>query len=75
MGLPDARGGLEQPGFQALLRLLGSGRAWAKLAGAVTPHRELDAGELLGLLAEAVPDVNTRRAILTRNPELLYGFA
>jgi predicted TIM-barrel fold metal-dependent hydrolase len=27
------------------------------------------------LLAEAVPDVNTRRAILARNPERLYGFA
>src|SRR5882672_6730977 len=42
---------------------------------AVTPYRELDAGELLDLLAEAVPDVNTRRAILARNPERPYGFA
>jgi predicted TIM-barrel fold metal-dependent hydrolase len=32
-------------------------------------------GELLDLLGEAVPDVNTRRAILVRNPERLYGFA
>ncbi len=40
----------------------------------VLPHRELDAGELLDLLAEAVPDVQLRRAILVRNPEALYGF-
>jgi predicted TIM-barrel fold metal-dependent hydrolase len=124
MGLPDARAGLGQPGFQALVRLLRLGRAWAKLAGAdritrstgrlrdaipfihalataapqrlvwgsdwpnigfhsggqtsggaVLPHRELDAGELLDLLAEAVPEVNTRHAVLVRNPERLYGFA
>jgi 2-pyrone-4,6-dicarboxylate lactonase len=125
MGLPDSRAGLDQPGFQALLRLLKSGRAWAKLAGAdritratgnlrdaipylralaeaapdrlvwgsdwpnigfnaggtvsdaspVTPHRELDAGELLDVLAEAVPDVEVRRGILAANPERLYGFA
>jgi predicted TIM-barrel fold metal-dependent hydrolase len=124
MGLPDVRAGLEQPGFQALLRLLRRGRAWAKLAGAdritrgtgrlrdavpfmhalaaaaperlvwgsdwpnlgfhsgaqavegtILPHRELDAGELLDLLADAVPDAGTRHAILARNPERLYGFA
>jgi 2-pyrone-4,6-dicarboxylate lactonase len=39
------------------------------------PHRELDAGELLDLLAEAVPDAASRRAILVDNPETLYGFA
>ena len=40
----------------------------------ILPHRELDAGELLDLLAEAVPDARTRAAILVRNPERLYGF-
>ena len=40
----------------------------------VLAHRELDAGELLDLLAEAVPDTKTREAILVRNPERLYGF-
>jgi 2-pyrone-4,6-dicarboxylate lactonase len=39
------------------------------------PHRELDAGELLDLLAAAVLDADTRRAILVGNPEALYGFA
>jgi predicted TIM-barrel fold metal-dependent hydrolase len=123
MGMPDAAGGLEQPGFQALLRLLRAGRVWAKLAGAdritrasgrlgealpfiralaeaaperlvwgsdwpnigfharkpvrddaILPYRALDAGELLDLLAEAVPDAATRRAILADNPARLYGF-
>src|SRR5204862_6215897 len=41
----------------------------------VLPHRELDAGELLDLLARAVPDADTRRAILVTNPEELYGFS
>ncbi len=123
MGLPEAGQGVVQAGFQALLRLVGSGRVWAKLSGAdrvtrqsgqlrdaipfmqalaaaapdrlvwgsdwpntgfhsrqqvadgaILPHRELDAGELLDLLAEAVPDAGLRHAILTRNPEHLYGF-
>jgi predicted TIM-barrel fold metal-dependent hydrolase len=38
-------------------------------------HRELDAGELLDVLAEAVPDAAAREAILARNPERLYGFS
>jgi predicted TIM-barrel fold metal-dependent hydrolase len=41
---------------------------------AVLAHRELDAGELLGVLTEAVPDAATRRAILAGNPARLYGF-
>ncbi len=124
MGLPDAREGIEQPGFQALLRLLGTGRVWTKVSGAdritrhsgrlrdavpfiqclaaaaperllwgsdwpnigfhsrqqvkdgaILPHRELDAAELLDVLIEAVPDAKTRRAILADNPARLYGFA
>jgi predicted TIM-barrel fold metal-dependent hydrolase len=123
MGLPEAGQGVGQPSFQSLLRLLRSGRIWAKLSGAdrvtrhggrlrdaipfmralaaaapdrlvwgsdwpntgfhsrqqvaggdILPHRELDAGELLDLLAEAVPDTDLRCGILTRNPERLYGF-
>ena len=123
MGLPDPAAGIQQPNFQALLKLLGSGRAWVKVSGAdrisrasgslrdaipfmqalacaaperlvwgsdwpnigfhsrqqvtgdhILPHRELDAGELLDLLAEAVPDPATRRAILASNPERLYRF-
>jgi predicted TIM-barrel fold metal-dependent hydrolase len=42
--------------------------------GELLAHRELDAGELLDLLAEAVADTGTRHAILARNPERLYGF-
>lgn len=38
-------------------------------------HRELDAGDLLDVLLEAVPDADTRSAILVRNPEALYGFS
>ena len=123
MGLPDAREGVDQPGFQAMRRLLRTGRVWSKLAGAdrvtrytgrlrdaipfmqalvdaaperlvwgsdwpnigfhsrqqiaddhVLPHRELDAGELLDLLIEAVPDAREREEILAGNPERLYGF-
>ncbi len=41
---------------------------------ALLPHRELDAGELLDLLGEAVPDPLLRRQILSENPARLYGF-
>jgi predicted TIM-barrel fold metal-dependent hydrolase len=123
MGLPDAAAGIAQPGFQAVLRLLGAGHVWAKLAGAdritrasgrlrdavpfmralaaaaperlvwgsdwphigfhagrqvhddaVLPHRDLDAGELLDVLAEAIPDAAVRHAVLADNPARLYGF-
>jgi predicted TIM-barrel fold metal-dependent hydrolase len=124
MGLPDAAAGLQQPGFQALLRLLRSETIWVKLAGAdritrasgqlrdavpfmralvevapqrlvwgsdwpnigfhsggptaseaVLPYRELDAGEFLDVLIEAVPDSAARRAILSDNPQRLYDFS
>ena len=123
IGLPDAAGGIGQPGFQAVLRLLAARHVWVKLAGAdrITrasgrlrdaipfiralaaaaperlvwgsdwphigfhsgqqvqgdaelPHRMLDAGELLDVLAEAVPDAGARRAILADNPARLYSF-
>jgi predicted TIM-barrel fold metal-dependent hydrolase len=40
---------------------------------ALLPHRELDAGELLDLLAEAIGDSLFRR-VLSENPARLYGF-
>lgn len=124
MGLPEAGDGLEQPGFQALRRLLGRGHVWVKLAGAdritrttgrladavpfmralvaanparlvwgsdwpnigfhdgsavshdtILSYRDIDAGTLLDLLAEAVPDAATRRKILVDNPARLYQFS
>jgi 2-pyrone-4,6-dicarboxylate lactonase len=123
MGLPDSAAGMEQPGFQTVLRLFRSGHIWVKLAGAdrithstgklrdaipfiralaaaaperlvwgsdwpnigfhqrrpvhddaILPYRDLDTGELLDVLIEAVPDGATRRAILADNPQRLYGF-
>jgi predicted TIM-barrel fold metal-dependent hydrolase len=40
----------------------------------ILPHRELDAGELLDVLIDAVPGAEARRAILCTNPARLYGF-
>lgn len=37
-------------------------------------YRQLDAGELLDVLIEAVPDAGARRAILSDNPARLYQF-
>lgn len=123
MGLPDAAAGLEQPGFQALLRLMKAGHVWAKLAGAdritrrsgrlrdaipfvrtlaelaperlvwgsdwphigfhagqqvrgdaVLPYRDVDAGQLLRVLQEAVPDREARDAIIAGNPAKLYFY-
>jgi predicted TIM-barrel fold metal-dependent hydrolase len=42
---------------------------------AILPYRDLDAGELLDVLIEAVPDAAVRQSILTDNPARLYGFA
>src|SRR4051812_47383128 len=50
MGLPDARASLDQPGFQAVLRLVRSGRVWAKVAGGrphPRPHRRRPRGKTL----------------------------
>ena len=41
---------------------------------AILPYRDIDAGELLNVLMEAIPDSETRRAILTDNPQRLYDF-
>jgi predicted TIM-barrel fold metal-dependent hydrolase len=121
MGLADVRLGVDQPGFQALLRLLRTGHVWVKLAGAdritrgtgrlldaapfmralaetnidrlvwgtdwphigfhagtavthhdVLPYRPLDAGELLDVLATAIPDAAAREKVLSANPARLY---
>lgn len=40
----------------------------------ILPHREIDVGTLLDLLAEAVPDAAVRQRVLVKNPEALYGF-
>lgn len=41
---------------------------------AILPYRNLDAGELLDVLIEAVPSPETRSAIFSDNPQRLYGF-
>jgi 2-pyrone-4,6-dicarboxylate lactonase len=60
MGRPDSRRGVGAPGFQALLRLLKSGRGWAKLSA---PYRTslqappyADMTPFARALAEAAPD-------------------
>ena len=60
MGLPDAAGGIEQPGFQIVLRLLAAGHVWVKLAGAdrITraSGRLRDAIPFIQALAGAAPE-------------------
>lgn len=41
---------------------------------ALLAYRNIDSGELLDILIEAVPDAATRRAILSDNPTRLYAF-
>ncbi len=62
MGLPDSRHGFSQPGFQALLRLLATGRVWVKLAGADRVTRAS------GDLRDAIPFM---RALVAANPDRL----
>jgi len=121
MGLPDAAAGIEQPGFQAVLRLIKQDHVWVKLAGAdritrasgrprdaiafmqalaaaaprrvlwgsdwphigfhsgqqvrgdaLLPYRKVDAGELLEVLFEAIPDAQAIGAVLAGNPARFY---
>lgn len=65
MGRTDARAGIDTPGFQSLLRLLGEGGCWVKLSGA---HR----------LSTAAPDYQDARpfheALVRANPDqLIWG--
>jgi 2-pyrone-4,6-dicarboxylate lactonase len=60
LGYVKADKGVEAPGFQALLRLLRSGRAWVKFTGAyrisnrTTPHADTDV--FAHALVETAPD-------------------
>jgi predicted TIM-barrel fold metal-dependent hydrolase len=65
MGLPEAAAGLDQPGFQALLRLMKEEHVWTKLAGADRITRAS------GRLREAIPFM---RALADVAPErLVWG--
>jgi predicted TIM-barrel fold metal-dependent hydrolase len=65
MGLPDASAGVEQPGFQAVLRLMRSNHVWVKLAGADRITRSS------GRLRDAIPFM---RALAAVAPErLVWG--
>ncbi|WP_223455534.1 MULTISPECIES: amidohydrolase family protein [unclassified Pseudomonas] len=56
-GRPDVRAGVGQPGFQALLGLAGSGRAWVKISGmqkfAAHDHLDEQAGAYVQALLQA----------------------
>jgi predicted TIM-barrel fold metal-dependent hydrolase len=59
-GADPALGGIEQPGFQALLRLLDTGRAWVKVSGAYRVDQDgapwLKAAPFAAKLIETAPD-------------------
>jgi len=65
MGRTDARAGVNTPGFQSLVRLLGDGGCWVKLSGA---HR-------LSTRAPDYPDARPfHEALIRANPEqLIWG--
>jgi predicted TIM-barrel fold metal-dependent hydrolase len=65
MGRTDASVGIEAPGFQSLLRLLGAGGCWVKLSGA---HR-------VSHLGPDYPDARAlHEALVAENPEqLVWG--
>jgi 2-pyrone-4,6-dicarboxylate lactonase len=60
MGRPDPRRGVGAPGFQALIRLLRSGRGWAKLSAPYRTSRQEppydDMTPFAHALVEAAPD-------------------
>ena len=60
MGRPDPRRGVDAPGFQALIRLLKSGRGWAKLSApyrtSLQPPPYDDMTPFAHALVEAAPD-------------------
>lgn len=60
MGRPDTRGGTAAPGFQALIRFLGSGRGWAKLSApyrtSAQPFPYADITPFAHALVAAAPD-------------------
>ena len=60
MGRPDPGKGIDAPGFQALIRLLKSGRGWAKLSApyrtSLQPPPYADITPFAHALVEAAPD-------------------
>jgi predicted TIM-barrel fold metal-dependent hydrolase len=60
MGRPDPRKGVDAPGFQALIRLLKSGRGWAKLSAPYRTSRQEppyhDISPFAQALVAAAPD-------------------
>ena len=60
MGRPDTRGGIDAPGFQALVRFLKSGRGWSKLSAPYRTSREAppyaDIAKFAHALVAAAPD-------------------
>jgi predicted TIM-barrel fold metal-dependent hydrolase len=60
MGRPDPRRGVDAPGFQALIRLLRSGRGWAKLSAPYRTSRQeppyADMTQFAHALVAAAPD-------------------
>lgn len=60
MGRPDPRRGVDAPGFQALIRLLQSGRGWAKLSAPYRTSRQAppyhDLTPFAHALVAAAPD-------------------
>ena len=60
MGRPDTCAGIDAPGFQALIRLLTSGRGWSKLSAPYRTSREAspyrDILPFAHALAAAAPD-------------------
>ena len=60
MGRPDPRKGVDAPGFQALIRLLRSGRGWAKLSApyrtSLLPPPYADLTPFAHTLVAAAPD-------------------
>jgi predicted TIM-barrel fold metal-dependent hydrolase len=65
MGRTDARAGVDTPGFQSLVRLVGQGGCWVKLSGA---HR-------LSTRAPEYPDARPfHQALVAANPDqLIWG--
>ena len=66
MGHVPVAKGVDDPGFQSLLRLLGQGRAWAKISGAYRTTERL---------GPAYPDVGpVAEALIRANPDnLVWG--
>src|SRR6266705_2263068 len=78
--------GTGQAGFDTMLGLVRSGKAYVKISGAyrssdkapdypdVAPLLQIDDGRLLNQLAVWAPDAGVRKKILVDNPARLYGF-